>query len=270
MKINLRGIERILIVELASRVALYAVLAANAVKAWHVLAQWMDGATAAMLSIGIEVVLMIGIHMITDRRVYNATKTRKTDPDKIIGRPLVASVLFFGMLSAVANVAYLIDHGAGWMYGVLFGVAAPLAAAFVAYLTGDESAVERRLAEFEQNRADKSQARRATRTPQTKARARQDSMPDYAPDAPAPAVAATPDKAQISRDLGNLPDETQDQIRRAVQAYSDNPNATLEDLSGVLGVSRSRAGEVRRYAVEGGALRKNGRLDYEPVNGRAV
>jgi len=251
----LRRAERVLIIELASRLALYALLIANGVKAWHVLVVWIDPTTALLLAGGIETILMVSTQIITDRRVYNATKTRKSDPDKPVNAVIVSAAAFFGVLSAIANTTYFLDSGAGWFYGLAFGVAAPLAAGFVAYLVGDEAAVEHRLADFEQERQDKKAERQAASSLRKVDKALQGGRQVY----------VNRDKVDDNgRQAGVKPMSSKMVVgvNELLDVVKRDGWGTLEELGASMNVSRQTAMNRRNAAVDVGLLEKNGNNGY--------
>lgn len=74
----------------------------------------------------------------------------------------------------------------------------------------------------------------------------------------------------LIRAIAELPEKTQAQILACVTFYSRYPAATLQELGEHLDVSTSRAGAVRKYAIECGKLVKGQGRRYRPAaaNGR--
>jgi len=239
--VELRAIEKNLIFEGGSRATLYAFLTANGVKAWHVLLQWTDPLTAGLMAFAIEATLMIATQTIAERRVWNATK-KKSEPEKAVGRMIYAAALFFGILSAVTNTLFFADQGANLWLAVMFGGAAPIAVGFIAFLIGDEAAVERRVAEEQRAADERKLAAKLTRE-QKKARKLDVNLTPV--DAPLRQVPSS-----------ELSTEMQARVKLLVDAWLDDPDRSLASIASECGVSRTAAANWARAGLSAGLLEK--------------
>jgi len=255
-------IERSLVLNVLSRVALIAAVASNADKAAAVFAaRSAPGAWSPWaLAVGLEVALGVSAY---------ALAARLNRPTGAKAAPLWITTGVFAGISAAANVVYFAGYsGPGWgelALAVLFGLAAPAIALASAALTGD-------VAGDEQARADRLEERQAEaerlallvemerhRASQERARAR----------AAKAQRASAPAGQPVVRAVQPSPDREQ-RLSAVLDAVRREPSASHRRLAELSGVSKSTVGPYLAELEQAGRVRRNGRgwTVIEPVEAR--
>ena len=172
-KMDLQKTERTIIITIGTRLDLAAIAIANWDKAVWTFEQWSQVADwqADVMAGAIEGALVIFTYMLAQRLMTNARRL-KSDPEQPT-RTLWAFVIFLSLLSAFCNGLYFTHFGilanplgnvlASMIAGVVLGAAAPLLAGGIAYLQGEEAAVEIATKEAEEKREDINKRRREKR-----------------------------------------------------------------------------------------------------------
>jgi hypothetical protein len=250
-------IERSLVLNGLSRVALIAAVASNADKAAAVFAarsapgSWSPWA----LAVGLELALGVSAYAL-------AARLNQQSGAKVA--PLWITTGVFAGISAAANVVYFAGHsgpgGGELALSVLFGLAAPAVALASAALTGDVAGDEQARAERRDEWAAQLAAQQAEterlalvvelerhRASQERARARA-AKAGRAPQQPArpPVRASQPSTGRDAR------------LSVVLDAVRREPSASYRRLAELSGVSKSTVGAYLSELEQAGRVRRNG------------
>lgn len=166
-------LEKLVLVDIGSRLILALVAVSNWDKVAWTFGEWSASSawSAEWVAAAIEGALVIFSYMLTQRLVANSRR-RKSEPEQPVAALWAVVVLVVGV-SALCNSLYFVAHGnslvlttvlpGGYVrpgFAVVLGFSVPFLAGAIAYMTGEDAAVQAARARAEKERTERLQRRR--------------------------------------------------------------------------------------------------------------